>query len=626
MNRLLEPASVLLKKSWERSRMNGVNALTAKDAILEEAQFSQYREQKEEFMRKIDPTMEHLAHWLKTSYSVVVLCDTSGYILESKGDPAFLKDTEKIQVRRGACWSEQVRGTNSAGTVIIEKKPLAVVGKEHYLDSNHMLYCAASPIFDPYGELLAVLDLSGHSTHYHPSLLGMVDTMARKIEDWLLIHRPDRQAVISLYPEENAQRHALIAINQDGAVIGGNREAQQLLNGDKKLFGHVQLTDLLADIEPLLHRPPGSISSDPVRLRSKDNGANGPNRWLASMLVDTRPPVLAIQGAAKPKAKPAARSGTAIYSFDEIYGNDDKFQAAIRLAKRAAATDYTVMLSGESGTGKDIVSQAIHLASPRASKPFVAINCGAMPKSLLESELFGYEPGAFTGAKQTGQPGKLEQAHGGTLFLDEIAEMPLDMQVALLRVLQDFTVTRIGGTKPVHVDVRIITATHADLWKNVQEGTFRADLFYRLQGVQIILPPLRERQDRLELAKLLLSRMEGQLHHQGKLSLTASAERLIAHYPWPGNVRQLAAALREAAFISENGEIDVPCFPQYIRSGFQVPEEEMLVHAEPPTKESNAIVDMLLKTGGNVSQTARMLGIGRNTVYRKLRKMMDEGR
>lgn len=202
---MLAPTDALLKKSWERSRLNGVNALTAKDAILEEAQFRQYREQKEEFMRTVDPTMEHLAYWLKSSYSIVVLCDPSGYILESKGDPAFLKDTEKIQVHRGACWSEQVRGTNSAGTVIVEQKPLAVVGTDHYLPSNHMLYCAASPIFDPYGELVAVLDFSGHSAMYHPSLLGMVDVMARKIEDWLLIHRPDRQMVISLYPEQSAK-------------------------------------------------------------------------------------------------------------------------------------------------------------------------------------------------------------------------------------------------------------------------------------------------------------------------------------------------------------------------------------------------------------------------------------
>ncbi|WP_245553046.1 sigma 54-interacting transcriptional regulator [Brevibacillus massiliensis] len=239
---------------------------------------------------------------------------------------------------------------------------------------------------------------------------------------------------------------------------------------------------------------------------------------------------------AKPKAKQHRFGGPTLYSFYDIYGRDEKFQAAIRLAKRAAATDYTVMLSGESGTGKDIVSQAIHLASMRSNKPYVAINCGAIPKSLLESKLFVYEAGAFTGAKQSGQPGKIEQAHGGTLFLDEIAEMPPEMQVALLRVLQDFTVTRIGGIKPIQVDVRIITATHADLWKNVQEGKFRADLFYRLQGVQVTLPPLREREDRLELAKLLLKGIGSELD-QGPLSLTTAAERLIERYPWPGNVR-----------------------------------------------------------------------------------------
>ncbi len=617
---MLAPTNALLKKSWERSRLNGVNALTAKDAILEEAQFRQYREQKEEFMRTVDPTMEHLAYWLKSSYSIVVLCDPSGYILESKGDPAFLKDTEKIQVHRGACWSEQVRGTNSAGTVIVEQKPLAVVGTDHYLPSNHMLYCAASPIFDPYGELVAVLDFSGHSAMYHPSLLGMVDVMARKIEDWLLIHRPDRQMVISLYPEQSAKHHALLAVDQDGVVTGGNREAQQLLHLDKKRFGQVHLTELIADIEPLLGRQKDTAAARTMPLHAK---ASGQRHWHAKVLIDTRPPQLAASPPSRPKPKPTRPPNrTGLTSFDELYGQDEQFLAAIRLAKRAAKTDYTVMLFGESGTGKDVVSQAIHLESNRADKPFVAINCGAIPKSLLESELFGYEPGAFTGAKQSGQPGKIEQAHQGTLFLDEIAEMPLEMQVALLRVLQDFTVHRVGGTKPIRVDVRIITATHTDLWQKVQEGSFRADLFYRLQGVQITLPPLRERADRLQLAALLLQGIEAQLG-TGPLTLSASAKKLIESYSWPGNVRQLAAALREAAFLSEGGTIEQASFPAYILSSYSPPEAIELA-APTANTEKNEIVEVLRQTGGNVSQTARILGIGRNTVYRKLKKLLDQ--
>ncbi|MFE1629192.1 sigma-54-dependent Fis family transcriptional regulator [Brevibacillus reuszeri] len=614
MKSLLEPTSVLLKKSWERSRMNGVNALTAKDAILEKSQFKQYREQKEEFMREIAPTMEHLAYWLKSSYSIVIICDTSGYILESKGDPSFLKDTEKIQVHQGACWSEQVRGTNSAGTVIVEKKPLAVVGTEHYLEANHMLYCAASPIFDPYGELLAVLDFSGLSVKYHPSLLGMVDAMARKIEDWLLIHRPDRQLVISLSPQQPGKHRALVAVNQDGVVTGGNREAQMLLHLDKHLMGNIQLSDLLTDMDSLLQRPAGALRSGTLLV---GNGNGVDNRWQASVLIDTRPPLTALSAASKEKQKQKRTDASTLYSFEDIFGSDDSFLKAIRLAKRAAATDYTIMLSGESGTGKDLISQAIHMASPRANKPFVAINCGAVPKSLLESELFGYEAGAFTGAKQTGQAGKIEQAHGGTLFLDEIAEMPMEMQVALLRVLQDLSVTRIGGTKPAHVDVRIITATHTDLWKKVQDGSFRADLFYRLQGVHIILPPLRERADRLQLARLLLTGIETELN-QGSLSLSAAAELLIENYTWPGNVRQLTAALREAAFLSEDGFVDTSCFPPYILSTYT---KTAAPTGELEKLENDAIVDVLHKTGGNISETARLLGIGRSTVYRKMKKM-----
>jgi len=263
-----------------------------------------------------------------------------------------------------------------------------------------------------------------------------------------------------------------------------------------------------------------------------------------------------------------------------------------------------------------MLAQAIHRASPRCDAPFIAINCGAVPKSLLESELFGYEEGAFTGARQTGQPGKFELAHGGTLFLDEIAEMPMEMQVALLRVMQDFTFTRVGGSKQVRVDVRIITATHADLWKKVQDGSFRADLFYRLEGIHVVLPPLRKRTDRLHVAQLLLRKIQEKSEKE-ILTLSPAAERLIKNYSWPGNVRQMVGTLRSAAFLAENGVIEPDHFPPYVLSNdTQNKFEGSLMQAE-----NQVIIDAFKQTGGNISQTSRVLGIGRSTLYRKLKKM-----
>ncbi|MED0676540.1 sigma-54-dependent Fis family transcriptional regulator [Aneurinibacillus thermoaerophilus] len=607
-----EPINTWLKKSWERSRMYNVDPAVARDAILGASEFKQYREQKEAFLREMKPTLERLANWLKSSGSVVVICDTAGYILKSMGDPVFLNETKKIHVVEGACWSEQVRGTNSAGTVIVEQKPLAVVGREHYLEENHILYCAASPIFDPHGRLLAVLNVSGYHEKYHPHILGMVDVIAREIEDRILIHRSDKQILISLYPEHKQNQQALLAVNHDGVLTGTNREAREMLQLDKSTIGNVHLSELISDVQRLLQRHDKICSNDIFALQDKTKEQS---RWMASVLIDMRPHFNA------PLEKRNSKQATSLRTpctFANLYGNDRSFQTAIHLAKKAAATDYTILITGESGTGKDMVSQAIHQASLRSGKPFVAINCGAVTKSLLESELFGYEAGAFTGAKQSGHPGKFELAHGGTLFLDEIAEMPPEMQVALLRVLQDFTITRVGGTKPIRVDVRIIAATHTDLWKKVQDGSFRADLFYRLQGIHITLPPLRKRSDRLEIARFLLRNIQEELQKE-TLSLSPAAERLIENYAWPGNIRQLTGALREAAFLADSSMIDLVHFPSYILSDY-TPHVNKHVSSLKQL-ENHAIMETLQKTGGNISQTARILGIGRNTLYRKLKKI-----
>ncbi|WP_027417233.1 sigma-54-dependent Fis family transcriptional regulator [Aneurinibacillus terranovensis] len=610
---MLKPIDTWLKKSWERSKMYNVDPSVAKYAILEAGEFKQYKEQKEMFLREISPRFERLDSWLKASHSVAVISDNAGYILESIGDPIFLKDAEKIYVRKGACWSEQARGTNSAGTVIVEQKPLAIVGKNHYLETNHMLYCAASPIFDPKGDLLAVLNVSGYYEKYHSSILGMVDVIAREIEDWILIQRSDKQLIISLQSEYESKQRALLSVNTEGVLTGASREARTLLQLTNEIIGNVQLSELISGVQPLLHRSDQISSRNSFALHSKTKEEN---KLLGTVLFDTRPYFNA--PSKKRSVKPVASSGTALYTFDDIYGTDKGFLDAIHLAKKAAATDYTILITGESGTGKDMVSQAIHQASSRSGNPFVAINCGAITKSLLESELFGYEAGAFTGARQSGQLGKFELAHGGTLFLDEIAEMPLEMQVALLRVLQNFSVVRIGGSKPIQVDVRIITATHTDVWKKVQDGSFRADLFYRLQGIRITLPPLREREDRLQTARLLLKDIQKELRKES-ISFSSETERFIENYLWPGNIRQMVGAIREATFLEDNGVIEPDNFPSYMLSEYLADCDKF--DGLLKQSENRVIIETLRKTEGNVSQAALALGIGRSTLYRKLKKL-----
>ncbi|HJV46375.1 MAG TPA: sigma-54-dependent Fis family transcriptional regulator [Bacillota bacterium] len=599
-----------LEKSWKRSRKYKVDPSIAKDAILGEFEFKQLREKKESLLRVVIPKLNSLTDYLKTFQSIILVSDLEGCILESIGDPVFLKDHEKIQLCKGAYWSEKVRGTNTAGTTIVEQKPIAIVGNQHYLELIHKLYCTSSPIFDPRGDLVAVLNITGYHEKYHPSLLGMVDILAKEIEDWLLINQPENQLIIALDSQQKRNQRAILAVNTDGVIIGANREARMLGHLTNATIGKAEISEIFSGIQPLLQRKKEIHPGDLFPLQSKKNGQN---QLFASIILDTRSSNKPIEKTIKkndeePKIYPR--------TFEDIHGIDRDFLSAINLAKKAAAIDYTILITGESGTGKDIVAQAIHRASPRSHKPFIAINCGAVPKSLLESELFGYEGGAFTGARQTGQPGKFEQAHGGTLFLDEIAEMPMEMQVVLLRVMQDFTFTRVGGTKPISVDVRIITATHTDLWKKVQDGSFRADLFYRLEGIHIILPPLRRRTDRLHVAQLLLRNIQEKLE-KVDLILSSASKRLIQNYSWPGNVRQMLGALRSASFLAESGVIEPDHFPPYILSNPIILKQDGSLEQA----ENEVIIETINKTGGNLSQTSRILGIGRSTLYRKLKKL-----
>jgi transcriptional regulator of acetoin/glycerol metabolism len=613
----------LVSKSWERSNRYGVDQLTIPEDIVDATELQKYRQANRLFLQEVKPTIHRLCEWLQLQRSVVILANSDGYILESIGDPSFLSDVEKIHLMKGAGWSEEVRGTNAIGTVIAEKKPLSIVGDEHYCLANRILYCSASPIFDPQGNIIGVLDVSGYHKDYHPSLLGMVDVISRQIEDGLLLRDVDRKIIIELSPQNSRNYHALLAFNEEGLITGMNREARYFLD---KLSpsNQAELPLELANVKKLLQRGGGAAPNEVIIYQ----GNNTDEKWVASVYLDKRPTFVGVSKEQRGKIQKSS-SGTAgstvKYTFEHIFGLDPKFKSALSLAKRVATTDYNVLVTGESGTGKEMVSQAIHDASNRHLYPFIAINCGAIPKTLMESELFGYEAGSFTGAANSARPGKIELAHKGTLLLDEIAEMPYDMQVALLRVLQEHTVTRIGGHRPIDIDVRIIAATNKDLFAEVEQGRFRADLYFRLLGIQIVLPPLREREDRLELAHHLLSVISKEIG-RGSLNLSSEAKKLIIEYDFPGNVRELAAVLRHAAFLSTTTTLDVNDFPAHMFSTRVKTEKEEIPFTPSSLRklEYDAILDALNTTNGNITKAARMLGIGRNTLYRKLRAFEPE--
>ncbi|MGI6225069.1 MAG: sigma-54-dependent Fis family transcriptional regulator [Peptococcales bacterium] len=312
--------------------------------------------------------------------------------------------------------------------------------------------------------------------------------------------------------------------------------------------------------------------------------------------------------------KDFAVSHHAKYDFDFIIGRSQKILDAIKLAKRAAQSDSIVLLQGESGTGKELFAHAIHNQSLRKENPFIPLNCGAIPETLIESEFFGYEPGAFTGAKAQGQIGKFELANNGTLFLDEISELPIESQTTLLRVLQDHTITRIGGIKPVPIDVRIITATNKNLQEEIQKGKFRLDLFYRINVINIDIPPLRERPEDIDiLTHYYLSKLGNKFHHSF-VKVSPEVRDIFLHYQWPGNVRELINILERALHLIDEDLILPEHLPQQLKN-VQNSKSLLLENVE-----ERLIRSALLETGNNISQAAELLGIGRATLYRKLEK------
>lgn len=350
-------------------------------------------------------------------------------------------------------------------------------------------------------------------------------------------------------------------------------------------------------VESLLHRTPPPESTNRIY-----------GGWEEKKLGN-QPAVVA-----KPGGNPA------LYSFADIIGKSRQIHTAIKLAQKAVSHSFTVLLTGESGTGKELFAQAIHNAGSCSNRPFIPVNCASMPEGLIQSELFGYSDGAFTGARRGGQPGKFEMANGGTLFLDEIGDMPVDMQANLLRVLQDKTVVRVGGNKPIPTNARIIAATNKDLFKEVQEGNFREDLFYRINVLSIEIPPLRKREGDLNLLiDYFLAKISNKIGKKVN-SIEPDVMDILHHYRWPGNVRELANVLEQALIITEENIIRTCHLPGYILATYNCSEENKWQPKTLTQMEKTMIKEALSRLNGNISKTARMLGIGRNTLYEKMKK------
>lgn len=611
-----------LRRSWERCLAAGLRPIGRNDDVpqLTGSSLACLVEREHELVAHAQPVMEYLCEQVGYSAHTVVLADRHGTLLHAQGDPGFIARAERALLRPGASWHEQYRGTNAIGTALAERAPVEIHGGAHFLERNGFLTCAAAPILDPAGQLLGVLDISGDRRSRHPHTHGLVRSAAQMIENRLFASRHRHSIRLSLHPRAEGigtLAEGIAAVSEDGWLIAANRTALQLLGLVPADLGATPLNRLLdTRLEDLLdwaRRKPDL----PINVRRRD----GSPLYLH---IHARPSLASNQ----PRPATPAPQTPPRDALSALDTGDTRLAAAIAKARRVLDKPIPLLLAGESGVGKELFAQAVHGSGPRRQQPFIAINCAALPENLIEAELFGYTPGAFTGARREGSPGRIREAHGGTLFLDEIGDMPLPLQARLLRVLQERQVTPLGGGKATPVDFALICASHRDLKAEVAAGRFRTDLYYRLNGLTLILPPLRERGDFPALCARLLA-------EQGKEppTLAPAVARALAKHRWPGNLRQLANVLRAASAMLDANEmeIDWPHLPddllEELRNG--APENPATPSPATPLPQTivgswrelstAAIHQAIAAHHGNIAAAARQLGISRNTLYRRLK-------
>ena len=548
---------------------------------------------------------------------VVILTDAEGVLLEVLGDPAFAEKASRVALRPGVAWVEATTGTNAIGTALAERREISVVGAEHFFENHRILSCTAAPIVDGRGTMRGVLDLSNEARVQPLHAPALVRRAVASVERRLF--------------EAGFAEHELVRFGRDPSEIGGMREGLLAFEGDRLVGANrVALEALDLDWSAI------------DRCRWSDLFAVGRRQAEAGELVSARGRVLCgrlagpVSGAKPARAvapRPAEtasprrdRGRTAAIVWDEATS-----RASVR-ATRLVDADVPVLIQGETGAGKEVFARTLHAASRRAGQPFVAINCAALPEGLIEAELFGYEEGAFTGARRKGSKGLLREADGGVLFLDEIGDMPLALQARLLRALQEREVTPLGGGRPVAVDFALVCATHRGLGEAVAARSFRQDLYFRIAQYTVELKPLRERADLAGLIDRLWADVAG----DERIVLSAAMRDRLAAYDWPGNFRQLTATLRTLAVLAEPGEtLDEEALPADIRHAGGAatahrPETDRsrgVAEASPRVVDEPRRLDDLNRVamraaldacGGNVTRAAARLGVHRSTLHRRL--------
>ncbi|MBP6633969.1 MAG: sigma-54-dependent Fis family transcriptional regulator [Kofleriaceae bacterium] len=631
---------------WQRARGLGASAEGAapEEHLLRGDALRAHADRASALTRAAEATLTEASGLLASRGYLLLLADADGVVVHTSGGGDFADEARRVRLIDGACWSEAARGTNAIGTALAEACPTVVTGGAHYGRAFHNLVCYAAPVCGPDGRVLGVLDATS-TVDRADDLIGFTITSAARALEGVLRQGAYAHAgsAVSRALTRSLERvpGPVVLIEAPGRVAHGNDAARArfgagLVGATARGLLGLGWAELCAEAarpsaggRPIVLRLAGGNRG--ARLRVDPIAAHDGATIAVVAYLEADEPLRRPRSEARavePAGATASAGAGADAAFARLYAGDPALRAALTFARRVAPSTVPVMLLAETGSGKELVAGAIHAASVRARGPFVAVNCGAISPALLESELFGYGAGAFTGASPSGRVGYLAEASGGTLFLDEVAEMPPAMQASLLRVLEDGTYRRVGESHTTRADVRIITATCRDLPAMVEGGRFRQDLYFRLKGATLVLPPLRARTDRVGLAHHLLGELAAR-RGQPAPALSPALQAWIGAQPWPGNVRELKSVLDVALVLADGDDpLDLHHLPpDPLAATAPAPALPALPRGDGgdgPARldevEAEVVRRALDAEGGNVSSVAARLGVARSTVYRMLRR------
>ena len=583
-----------ISESWLFCRQKGINPYYGKGkTILTKDKFQERKKANKKLLHTALPVLKNLLPFLNHTKAVFLLVDPEGYVLFMDGHEMALHKAKSIHFIEGVKWTEEEVGTNAIGTALRIKEPIQIVGAEHYAVASHSWGCCSSPIWNEDGQMAGILNTS-YPVRFgiDEQMLPFVIAATYAIEQRLVADARTRELELLKHASLIQLSHSLTIIcDNQGKLVWVTDSMRKLL----PKWHQLTLSDVKGEGFSITWKKPlysfqqkDSVIGYQIQLK----------KWISKLMSQIR----------------------STFTYEGVQGKSETFQKTLLQAEKASRANIPIHLSGETGTGKELLARAIHINSPRTSGPFIPVNCGAIPKDLMAGELFGYVSGAFTGAKRSGHKGKFEQAHGGTLFLDEIGEISQEMQIALLRVLEEKKIVPLGGVKPVDVDIRIITASHRDLEEMVDKGSLREDLFYRIFVYPIELPPLRKRIEDIPcFIKDYCQKNDWHIHFPKEVVA------YLQSFPWPGNIRQLLHCLGRLHVEAGSSQPTLELISSMLSPKKTLPPsldnslQDKLTFRE--QMERSKIAEALIAANGNVAKAAAQINMPRSTFYRKLKKL-----